>query len=393
MAKRGSELKAQWPETTNVLSILTTEQLSYYLKLNPEVSVSEKLDGSNFLLSSDGWVASRRIIIVEDLRNDDLSKLKFNKSNISSLRGLSEKLDSVHNEMVKCLERANFETFVYGEWLQHRTANTQQDRFKYKKREFKDKNFYAFGLAIYFREEITKQEMDKAESQLEMQFKWNSIKTQEPLKFIIINFDKNLQIFLQGKGFDCVPWLLKDSLANVLRNKDLSSKLLKRNVEGFVLTGKDLLLKWKFIERGDKSSQIEALTRLREASKGELIDAVIDSLETVCLHSEATDNSGEPRKRPDKQLYSRLFKSSETKFPKIENLCQKETPKEDILAHGEDFKRKFKKEIKEDIVKLGYQLIDEYEEEIDSFVDSIFEKRISNCIKKKDAVRKPANGS
>ena len=385
MAQKGKELKTQWPEASNVLSISTTEQLSEQLRINPVVTISEKLDGSNILLSSDKWIASRRVILVENMCKNEWSKTKFNHSDISNLKKFSTALDSIKNELAERLCRSDFEIFVYGEWLQYRTASTQQDRFKYEERGFKTKNFYAFGMAVHFQKELAKSETIEIEKELETLFKWNLMRTQKPLRFIIINFDKNLQIFLQGKGFECVPWLGQGQLLDVLKNKDFVDRLLKQDIEGFVLTGENLLWKWKFIEKGDKTSQVEAIAELRKTSEDKLITSVIDSLEAVCLNSTPIDDISGPRKRPSKQLYASLFKSAETKFPKIEDLCNRETSENTILVLGEDFKKKFIIEIEEDFCKTGYRLTEEFKSEISKFVNSIFDRRVLNCIQRKNA--------
>ena len=126
---KGARLKYQWPSTPNVVSILSTDQIKETLNKNPIVSVSEKLDGSNICISSNGWIASRRVILVNNFFEDDLSTVKLVGSSLSSLKQFEENIRAIHGELQRCIKIQDFQTLLYGEWLQHRTAVSFEDRY------------------------------------------------------------------------------------------------------------------------------------------------------------------------------------------------------------------------------------------------------------------------
>lgn len=377
---RGAEFKHQWPTTTNVLSIKTTKQLQEQIAVNPLVTVSEKLDGSNLCISSKGWIASRRIIIVEDFNKDDLSKIQFNGTNLSKLEDMKCKLLDIHVDLVSRTERSDFQTLVYGEWLQHRTATTQEDQFNYAKRNLESNHFYAFGLAVLFDNELSSEELAGFEAKTIETMGWTQLVTENPNQFVVFNFNQNLNQFFQGKSISTVSIIEECSLETALTDSRLIEKLIKQEVEGFVLTAKDFLFKWKFTDQTNKYSQVGAIAALKAEELNPIQDRVIEALEKVCLHSEPAEKK-QPRRKPDKQLFSKLFKSAETKYPKFEELCYSVT-QEEIIELSKKFQTDFEKELQADLIELGYQQNSEYEKDIHSFVNSIFERRANNCIQR-----------
>ena len=85
MMKRGEELKPKWLTTPNILSAKTASKVKEVINLNPRVTVSEKLDGSNLCISSKRWVGTRNVILIQDLKTENLGKIKFNRASLSSL--------------------------------------------------------------------------------------------------------------------------------------------------------------------------------------------------------------------------------------------------------------------------------------------------------------------
>jgi len=374
---KGQELKLQWPSTPNVLSIKTTDLIQSQLIRDPLVTVSEKLDGSNVCLSSQGWIASRRVIIVEDLFDEDLSKVKLNNSPLSKLNSFKTKIVDIHDKLKTTLKRSDFQTLVYGEWLQNRTATTQQDRFDYKKRGFETSQFYAFGLAVHFNGELSKSENDQMRTVLQTEQGWIFAANEELPQLHTATLNQRLQAFFKDHNVSTAPVLAECSLGFALTNRAFIEDLVKQKVEGFILTSDNLMLKWKFVDKVDKTYHIEALNVLKSKAQGSSVINVIEALEEVCLNSKS-EIKHQPKKKPDKQLYSKLFKSAETKFPKIENVFENLVTKEERATVQERYRADFKREMKNDLVELGYDLENEYDEGINKFVDSIFQRRSDN---------------
>ena len=68
-----SEFTQQWPKTSH----LHRGHLTNYYKHNTPCTVSEKLDGSNFSVTSQGVIASRRKVVLVRPDADTLSGFKF----------------------------------------------------------------------------------------------------------------------------------------------------------------------------------------------------------------------------------------------------------------------------------------------------------------------------
>ena len=72
----GDDFKYQWPQINSVY--IAKNLMVDLLAENPIALVSEKLDGSNLSVSSNGVVASRRKIILTNAEaNNQLNKTKF----------------------------------------------------------------------------------------------------------------------------------------------------------------------------------------------------------------------------------------------------------------------------------------------------------------------------
>lgn len=122
-AKVGSEFRLQWPQIPGVLSVATTELIQDLLVRNPTVTVTEKLDGSNLSLSSEGWVASRRRIILENPTQAVLNKTKFCGVALSSLGEVLTKLKNLSEDVKVYFDGQDLEVLLYGEWIQKVTYN------------------------------------------------------------------------------------------------------------------------------------------------------------------------------------------------------------------------------------------------------------------------------
>ena len=71
----GDDFKYQWPQINSVY--IAKNLMVDLLAQNPIALVSEKLDGSNLSVSSNGVVASRRKVILANAEVNQLNKTKF----------------------------------------------------------------------------------------------------------------------------------------------------------------------------------------------------------------------------------------------------------------------------------------------------------------------------
>ena len=75
------------------------------LRDNPISVVSEKLDGSNLSVASNGIIASRRQILLVDPKPEDLNRTKFCGEPLSSLKSV---LDSAKNMQKQFFQKVTF---------------------------------------------------------------------------------------------------------------------------------------------------------------------------------------------------------------------------------------------------------------------------------------------
>jgi len=137
-----------WPRTQAIISGDSFLLLKQLLDKNPLCLVSEKLDGCNFCVSSDGYVASRYNIVAQC--PDDLIFNSFNKTSLENLKHVYAKgLNETIAEILQ-LPKENCETLIYGEFMLSGTAQTPYDVYNYRNRDIRTGEFYAFGIGFVY---------------------------------------------------------------------------------------------------------------------------------------------------------------------------------------------------------------------------------------------------
>lgn len=354
--KKGAELRLQWPQIQNIVSIDTTEEVFEKLKSNQLCSVTEKLDGCNLSVSSSGWISSRRQILVENVELTDLSKVKFNGQKLTNLKDIWLKVVESQAELQACLSTVNFELIIYGEFIIEGTATTRDERFSYKPREIDPEQLYAFGLGFHFEKGLESEERKQFEEKIKGRFNWNLFQVNEASSLFIFNYNSGLNKYFKERLFKVVPYVGDDLLTYVLSNQPLAEKLKNREVEGFVLTGSNFILKWKFFEKGQKSSQKTAI----EALKAKLTDlALVDAVRTmedVILSEPPEGKEFKPIRKPSKKLFCRFLGSAASKLPSPLDSFKETTSLEDLLETCESYRAALEAEITKDFVEAGFKL-------------------------------------
>ncbi|XP_040569805.1 uncharacterized protein AIMP2 isoform X2 [Lepeophtheirus salmonis] len=143
----GSLVSRQWPLIPDVIK---GDSSNLEFLSNVEVVVTEKLDGSNLALSSNGVVASRRMVLLKNPDRKDLSNYTFSGVSLKSLEPhISTISSSFANYFKETLQiHTSLLLTVYGELIQKGTATSREDKFRYRERGFLPGNWYAFGVSI-----------------------------------------------------------------------------------------------------------------------------------------------------------------------------------------------------------------------------------------------------
>lgn len=390
---KGAEFMLQWPLTQNIVSESSVPEVHLQISSNPRASVTEKLDGSNVCVSTSGWIASRRQIIIEDINKVDLSKKKFAGLPLTSLKEVYLRLKEAGIEAAKELTVREVEVLLYGEWLQRGTATSYEDRFDYEIRGFKPGQLYAFGLGFHFGLDLEEQEKKDFEEKIRALLGWGSIQTQQPSRFFIVGFNEKLHEFLKSNNIQRVPYIKEDLVSSILTDKSLVYRLKRREVEGFVITAENFIAKWKFFEKGDKTSQLGAIAALKAHCTDFNQAEVIKSLEEVCLSSAPEGAVPKPRKKPTSKLFQDTLRSAVSKYPSLEDSLEELGPGsvKGLAEACSNYKETLEVEIIRDLVEAGYRLDAEYEKEIKGrvtgFVDALAKRWIArNLVSKRKSL-------
>ena len=309
----------QWPEIPTVLSfekcwsnllnyntISVTELPNITLPAPSTVVVSEKLDGSNICICSNGIVASRRKIILKNPSMTELDNTKFcgvplgnhiatcleKVSNIAQY--IRAKLYEIckttepffrMDEMRHALDE-RIEVCVYGEWI-HRncqSADSKIDMYNYGQRGFTPGHLYAFGLSIILSEANNSTTSVKLD--IDQILKWIICITDEDGKtsiepfvikkcadlresaFLIFFFNGRLQKLLKEFQFETVP-ILSDNLVLDEAVRVYGHQLIPPNSknEGIIVTSPNLSDVFKLknpVAEGNDPLNIERYAKLEQ---------------------------------------------------------------------------------------------------------------------------------
>ena len=101
--------------------------------------------------------------------------------------------------------------------------------------------------------------MQQTENIFTQKLKWNCIVVNEPIQYFVICMNKALEQFLKSNFIECVPLREECSFHQILTSPEFFPQLVQREIEGFVLSGANMLLKWKAFDEDERTSQRDAL--------------------------------------------------------------------------------------------------------------------------------------
>lgn len=246
----GSELNFKWPKTKNIFRPYCKKDLVNAIKENAYYNVSEKLDGSNFAISSEGWFSSRNKIVAHE--TDDLSKIKFQKLTLDLLEGLPQKLRDLKSKYFDSFfETTKFQIIGYGEFINEGTAMSKYDAYNYKRydKAYFPGNVYMFGLGLVF-------ENNDADPEFEFDDAMSThISIDGQKKYYILYLNE-----FYKKLFDefCIKSVDVDEarpLRQILTDWYYTTTISGRRSEGLILTQKGPMsktFKWKYLTEQNK---------------------------------------------------------------------------------------------------------------------------------------------
>ena len=233
----GSPHPFGWPKTNGFHTSSSLEEMVRHLKANQVWNVTEKLDGANVCLSTQGWMASRNKIVSKR----DTPKTVFQGVHLKQVSALFAKLDTL-----KDLIQNNFfkgkalEVLLYGELILHGTGMTKYDLYHYKERKLLPGEIYCFAIGLVLPEG----------TDLPIVFA-NGFPHQGPNQlFHIIPMSFYLSQLLEKTHINHTPLLFSGALSDLVETAYLEDKIFQRKVEGFILSGAQGqgFIKWKYFE-------------------------------------------------------------------------------------------------------------------------------------------------
>ena len=218
----------QWSKTVGFFTHNKDDVISKHVNNNDLWYISEKLDGSNMAVSSDGYIASRHRIIADC----DTIK-KFQGFSLEHILPLFEKVNDLQEHLkIAFFSKFNFKVILYGEFMQEGTANSKFDFYNYVQRGYDPGHLYAFGIALIF-DEITQDVKSTVQRIFKQAFIHSST---ENTKFYLVPMDWFLTGLFYKFNIECVRLHSVQELQNVFARPDIMMPVLERQVEGYILS-------------------------------------------------------------------------------------------------------------------------------------------------------------
>lgn len=230
-----------WPKTVGFFSSNQSELIKKHVEENEKWYVSEKLDGCNVSLSTNGWIASRNKIIA----NRESGPKMYQGLPLTEVQKMFDPLDNLYDHLITLLSPiSNFELVLYGEFIPKGTATSKFDIYNYVERGYEQGLLYAFGIGLVF--DVVNTDIEKKVKNL---FKQAFLHGAPFDKFVyIVPIDWFLTKLFYKYDIDCVKITSVEKLQNLFTKPWYINLLLKRQIEGFILTNVNgkRLLKFKY---------------------------------------------------------------------------------------------------------------------------------------------------
>jgi hypothetical protein len=243
-----------WPRVFNLVCPETKSNLKQLLEKNEDWIYGEKLDGCNMTLFSNGFIASRRKLICQNILEARLlskklqGQQKFQKESLDKVHRLQENvvlLEKNFNEIYNFL--LPVDVWVYGEFMVNGTPTSPQDLFNYQTRNYMPGDFFCFGMGISTN---CKEDQEK----LETTFSYLRTCVEKNNTYNIWYMNPQLELQLTNANLKCIQPYEKGKLKEILQDPQLFDSVYNNHVEGYMLHNKKgEMVKWKNRFLNDKS--------------------------------------------------------------------------------------------------------------------------------------------
>ena len=263
-----------WPRTLGFQALNAREIMVQRLKENKIYSISEKLDGCNVCISSEGYIASRNYVIESKRFSRNLNAFKWQGIPMHDGVLLMEKAQHLKSLLAKQIFKGlEFEVLLYGELMKKGSGSSKQDIFNYEKKNIHPGKIYVFAMGLVLPKNVP------------LPFIFNhGYEAQGSCPTMhIVPLNAYLMKLFSRVSIDHVPLLATGRLCDLLCNKRFNEMLRKRQVEGFVLSGTEgqQYIKWKY-NRDPNEKLTEHLKQMLEECKDTPGERPVTYLQQLC---------------------------------------------------------------------------------------------------------------
>ena len=229
-----------WPKISSFLTLQALNSITQHISENKQWNVSEKLDGCNVCVSSNGWLASRNKIL-GNIEDENLGEQIYQGAPLSQVKPLYEQVKKLQEHLASTFfkEEPDFQLLAYGELIPPGTASSVEDIYHYENRHINVGNIYVFALGLVL----------KDQNRIPLIFKHGFLNTENvSAPCFIVPMNNYLSLLLQKFDILHIAPRMATSLSNILHHPIFNNDLAKRKKEGYILSGNEGqgYIKWKY---------------------------------------------------------------------------------------------------------------------------------------------------
>jgi len=350
----GAVFTKQWPEIKHVFQ---SQKLESYLSKNIVGYVSEKFDGSNLAVTSNGVISSRRNILLKDPSEEELNKFKFSGVTLSKLVGIFDKVLHLKSRFQEIFPFLEIEVILYGELIQKGTATCKEDKFNYRSRGIDQGEFHIFGGGVAFEEKLDSSQIKTALNHLRGK-EFSVIDNRNDIT------DRSHLVILMNDHFAKVVKEL--DLGKVIDHKRMTlmqivdsfkDQMLKNELEGIVVNFGDEILKWKGLDESYPDIFMQEINALQHKILPNVFDAFLE-----VAHKARQERDSMQKDKATEVLLEKAYKSAMSKMRSLEEQRIQGNPTDELIG-------KFEKMLEEEMSK-DCHFNTEYKKKMKDFIKS-----------------------
>jgi len=330
-----------WPHFSGIFSPTEYDNVLTCMSKNERFNVTEKYDGTNVQVDSDGWASSKTIYLFHKNDRDWAKDEKIQNISVHHLEPVFEQVLQLHLVLQALMgDLAGLvTTSLVGEFILKGTGDCKFDIYHYKSRDMEEGHFYAFGMNLLF--------STRANHTFKLQkLGFNAYRSEINKCLVHVPLCKTLEKLMLPLEIKLIPVIKYEHFNAILTDPEFNKQLLDRNIEGYVLTKGNTMFKWKYPKVKN------------ETSTGYLANLRLDLLDIT---------KSSPSKPPNQ-----VMDCLDALLDNVDNYISEENINKsfDFCLSEIDFSKDFDSRFK----RASNESMEELNSEIDDIVDDIYLK-------------------